>query len=396
MSTDNNYMIDGYRRMKRRQYTQALELFGMYVSRNPDDAHGHYLLGMAYLFSHDYRHALNHIDRARRLSPAHLDAQTAFGFIQLKMGAPDEAITTWLAVLSIEQDHAGARTCINKTKRTADINELTRKALPYHFLQLAYPRDLWFRSLQEVFAAPVRFIKNNTIIAGGIFFIIVMIVIVVAYKPRITNPAHWMPSDTISAHHVRGELSNTQNGQIRSVDLSDIVLPDEERFVVLDQSPQLYVFSDAAIEKKFKRVKRYITEGKLNSALVEINEALHSNATEGVRRRFAALKEIIIAPPVPLVHDTLSWREIENQPVRCQDIFVSWTGRAVDVRHVKGITKFQLLIEGEGSGMEIVEVTMDGKYKLRTNAHVTVLGRFRGLTGDIHRKFMVDGYRLWY
>ncbi|MBA3346390.1 MAG: tetratricopeptide repeat protein [Gemmatimonadales bacterium] len=84
------------------RYTEATELFGSFTEANPDNAWGHYMLGLAAWKSGEHERAMEGFDQALRLDPGHRKSLFNSARVLLETRRPKEGLERIERALAIE------------------------------------------------------------------------------------------------------------------------------------------------------------------------------------------------------------------------------------------------------------------------------------------------------
>ena len=78
------------------RYEEAASMFQAYTESEPDNAWGHYMLGLSAWKIGDHTRALEAFDAALRLDPSHRKSLLNSARVLLEMGRPQDASTGWI------------------------------------------------------------------------------------------------------------------------------------------------------------------------------------------------------------------------------------------------------------------------------------------------------------
>jgi Flp pilus assembly protein TadD len=99
---------DGETAYRERRYEDAVGMFGAYVQQRPDNAWGHYMLGLAAWKSGDADRAVPAFEQALAKDSTHRKALLNLGRVLIEMGKPEDALTRAQQAVAVDSAWAEA------------------------------------------------------------------------------------------------------------------------------------------------------------------------------------------------------------------------------------------------------------------------------------------------
>ncbi|HEU4699658.1 MAG TPA: tetratricopeptide repeat protein [Gemmatimonadales bacterium] len=124
-----------------RDYTEAAARFEDYTAAHPADAHGHYMLGLAYWKAGDAAHAEEALQRALELDPDNVKAWLNSARVLLDERRPREALERVQAALELDSTSVDALRLLARTQ--ALLGEPDSAVATYRRVLAANDHDVW-------------------------------------------------------------------------------------------------------------------------------------------------------------------------------------------------------------------------------------------------------------
>jgi tetratricopeptide (TPR) repeat protein len=274
----------------------------------------YYLLGASCLRAGDPGGALTYLKRAEQLAPSHRDTMLALAALSLRRGESEKAIDYYLRILEERPGDRRARACLAilrehggaeglaKLVETGKVERLYpgRKALPRFFLPfavgLAFAAALWLA--WPLGASLVEDLARHR-----------------AARPEVA---------AISLSRAERDAPVVSGGSFR------------------------YVLTEKQALASFERAKDYFQAYRDNSALIEINRLLGSNASAGIKDKARSLRAFVGKPDFRTIKDVPAYSEVQADPGLYDGCSVSWKGMAANVRADSGGLAFDFLVGYQG------------------------------------------------
>ncbi len=122
-------------------YDQAVDLFTFYTLQNPQNAWGHYMLGMSLWKAEDPEGAEESFQAALLINPDHVKSLINKGRVQLEMNRPSEAGQTLLAAVALAPDNVQAQRVLARAQNSA--GQHAQAEASYREILAGHPDDIW-------------------------------------------------------------------------------------------------------------------------------------------------------------------------------------------------------------------------------------------------------------
>jgi len=148
----------------------------------------------------------------------------------------------------------------------------------------------------------------------------------------------------------------------------------------------------------YDRALSLFTSWRDESAKVNLNRLLESNASEGLKNRARLLLDNMTAPGFDTFKrdDNFSLSDVKNEPVIFRDVYVIWRGMATNVEVLDEYTRFDFLVgyDTRRTLEGIVPVVFDRPVALNGERPLEVLGKII-LQGTNSSDFRLEGAAIY-
>ncbi len=254
-----------------------------------------YTLGTACLYLNDIGGAELYYKKARNIKMSEVDLITAQAVLFLRRGETNKAIDYYLQAQEIDSN-----------------NHLAKKAL--------------------------NFIKHNS--GSDVFIDLVQTGNIKQFYPRLGVNPKIIRISILAAVLAIGfsTLFFIQTNPITEdnrADLSSFVLTVDEKndSLVQDTASSVfrYILTKNELEKAYSNAQEYFQTYKDNSAQIEINRILNSNASTAIRQKARLLAEYLEEPTFDSNIESISYEQIQKDIWLYLDTWVTWSGRVTNV-----------------------------------------------------------------
>ena len=132
---------EGEAAFSERRYAEAVELFGRYVESHPDNAWGHYMLGLSSWKSGDLARAESSFVRSLELDPRHVKSLFNLSRVLLDAGRPREARERITTALAIDSTSGEGYRLLGRAR--AALNQPNEAITAYRLALGLQPEDVW-------------------------------------------------------------------------------------------------------------------------------------------------------------------------------------------------------------------------------------------------------------
>jgi superkiller protein 3 len=126
---------------RERRYEAAFDGFAAYVSRRPENAWGHYMLGLSAWKAGDLVRAESALTRAVEIDPGHVKGWLNLTRVLLESGQPGQALESANRARELDSTSSGAYRLIGRAH--ADLGERTEAMISYRRAIALDDKDVW-------------------------------------------------------------------------------------------------------------------------------------------------------------------------------------------------------------------------------------------------------------
>ena len=141
---------------------------------------------------------------------------------------------------------------------------------------------------------------------------------------------------------------NSANNNGKRADLSELALTAEEQENIIEQDLSggvyRYLLTEKQIKQSYNDARLYFQDYRDNSARVEINRILNSNASSAVKKKAELLLSYFEEPTFDNITDNFSYVDIASDPLLYVGCWVVWSGRISNASVFEDSYKCDLLI----------------------------------------------------
>ncbi len=336
--------------LRKRQYSSVIKLLEPLLFDFRESFQYFYTLGLACLYLGDVGGAETYFKKARQIKINDVNLILAQASLFLRKGYVDRALEYCLDALELEPNNHYALRFLALIRKKGDRDKM---------LEWAHDGRI------KVFYPPVGL--HPSIIPG--ILTIVMLVCLGFFV--------FVNSKTILG----------LNGN--RADISDLYLTHDDRSSLLEKdlssSVYTYILTKSQVEQSFSKAQTAFQKFNDNTAQVEINRILNSNASVSVKQKARDLMTYLTEPSFDSLKDSFTYTEVIKDSVLYTDCWVLWSGRVSNISVTDTITRCSLLIgyEDMKSIEGIVPVQLSSSIILDPEKPVTVLGKIVYVDGKL-------------
>lgn len=301
--------------MRRRQFGKAIV-----VLENAGDTYrgsfDYYLsLGIACLYAGDTGNSKRYFEQARHIKIKDTSLLLGQAALFLRRGDTDIAIQYYLDVLGLEPENSRAKKALDFIRLRGDYETIVR----------------WVDSGKiERFYPPLAARKGEfarVLVSAAAGIAVAFIALYFIY--RSSEPAY-------SARAEIEELSLTseEKSELHENDLSGGVYR--------------YILNDGQIEDTYSKALDFFKSYRDNSARVQVNRLLNSNASAAVKAKASLLQSYFETPSfdtlTSLGEENFRYADVASDPVLYDGCFVVWAGRITNAQTQDGAYRCDLLV----------------------------------------------------
>jgi tetratricopeptide (TPR) repeat protein len=334
----------GLKYYRKKQYRKAISFLEKALRERKGDPEVYLFLGYSSLFTDDMEGARRYFKGGLLAHEENAELMKGLAFVYLKDERIEDAISLWGEVLEKNPRDRKVKRAIQHLRNAEGVELFAEKSIPRDFLSTGPP---FYVKLQPYLIA--LGVLCGVIIIGTIFY---------------TTPLYKKALERFYPEIVR---------------LNEVQFPTGISLTT-EESEALYSFSEKEIAASFSRIKRYIYKNRVNSALIELNKIMLSNASPGVKERFEILYKFTQAPDPLSIDYNPRFYEIMKEPAAFQGVYILWTGKIANLKKGKETAEFDLLVsyENQDTIEGIAHVLIGGTFYIENKQNVEVFGSYKG------------------
>lgn len=335
------------RYMQRRRFDKAITVLESRYDIYAMEFEYNLTLGTAYLYAGDFGAASTWFQKARNIKLSDNNLRLGQAALFLRRGDTNRAIQYYMEILDNDPSHKIAERALEFIKKQGDYETIC-KWIDTGKIEQFYP-PLGFNPFAAVAVA-------IPVIACVLGCVLALSLLNRPASPKL-DPYAGSRQNLSSLMLTVDEKANVQKENLSSVSFR-------------------YILSAAQINQSYEAACKSFQEYDDNSAQIEINRILLSNAALSVKNKAQELMSYLNkAPGFDSIKRNCSYVEVSQDPSLYLDCYVAWSGRISNVRD-EGTT-FDLLIGYEN--METVEGVVTVRFpvaqRIEYDKPVKILGK---------------------
>ena len=339
-------------------YSRVIRILEPDVFNYRDNDRYYYLLGISSLFTEDYSGANSYIRRSLQINPVSSNTLLALAVIQLKRNNSKESIRLWLEVLDKHPDNKYAKRGLNLLKKSGVPDTLPDQFIKKHIKHLIPGKG------------------------SAVFYKTAKAVIITAAAAALSSVLYFSAVKIIDHYNSRNSL------------IPDVVL-NRNAVLTSDNGEYEIELTEKEILKTFDRAREHFVENRDNSAQIEINRLLFSNASENVKDKAELLQSYLEKPDFRYFKNIIDFREVAEKPFLFNNCYVKWKGKITNITVNDNDLDFDFLVGYEdGRLLEgIIRVNVDFPILLEEDFSYEIIGKLKtsgafGIKAVSIRKFL--------
>lgn len=330
--------------MRKRKFATAIKLLESRSETYEDNFEYYLMLGIACLYVGDIGSSSSYFQRARRIKLTDTRLLLGQAAIFLRRGDTDRALQYYMEVKENDASNKTAADSIEFIRTRGDYDTICRWVDTGRIEQFYPPLGT---NPDKIAAIIIPCIACAVI--GVLAFIFI------PHKDYTEGTRRDIPELSLSVE----EKNNAQEKDLSSQSYS-------------------YILNDKQISECYNNALKYFQLHKDNSAQIEINRILNSNAVLSIKQKASVLMGYLDSPTFDTLTDNQSYEVVQSEPALYMDCWVSWGGRITNaVTNPDGSYSCQLLV-GYESGetvLGIVSVKFAAVPNIAADQPVKILGK---------------------
>lgn len=290
-----------------RKFGELTRLLEPQVFRFRENYTFFYFLGVSCLYTGDFGGSFSYLKRAVQINPEDTDALLALAATHLRRRENNDAILTYLKILEHDKNNHKARYGLNLIRTTPDPNDLYDFIHSKRFTSLFPSTGFHFPGLVPII------IIASVLFTGALIFTLFRDDFSINVKPK------------------------------QRVEIESVILSKDETLVTTSGNFR-YVLTEKEITKTFELIKKAFDDYDDNSAQVEINRILNSNASQNVKDKVTYIQGFLGEPDFTSFKTNFTFSEVSSDPALYENCYVLWRGKVSNLAISEDAIRFDLLV----------------------------------------------------
>lgn len=273
------------------------------------------LLGTACLYAGDTGNANRYYQQARHIKLRDINLLLGQAVLYLRRGDTDLAIQYYLDILELEPENKIARSAMEFIRKNGNYETIVRWVDSGKIERFYPPLGPDYREILQIVVSAAC----GIIIAAGII------------------------------HCARSQDSGTTGPR---ADLTELSLTSEESAAVIEKDLSggvyRYILSEDEIKRSYDNAKVYFQDYRDNSARVEINKILNSNASSAIKKKADFLITYFEEPDFDTFEkkplENFDYAQVASDPWLYAGCWVVWSGRITNAVLQDDVYRCDLLV----------------------------------------------------
>lgn len=350
MSKKPKEIKKGLSYLARGEYSTVIRLLESKIPLFLENKEFYSILAKAFFYTGDFSGAKLYFDRGQKI---HWDIESALYLAALGLKRRDfnSALRIWLDILDEDPENKMAKKGLSTLKKYSTMDEL-ESFIHSKKVEALIPRK------------PIRLAPSTMISLSLIIFLATTVIFL--FKTDVLETL---------LNKFAGSGYETEYTEREGQDSFQLTEFNKKYLDFSNQS--YYSFTGAQIEEFFKIANDLFIQRKDNRVRTYLNLIKYSNASEGVKLKADKLESFLIEPNWANYNDTITFKDVENDPLQYEHCMIKWKGMISNYRIEDKKIHFKLLVGYESKSIleGVVGVELNENVKIQENQPIEVMGR---------------------
>jgi tetratricopeptide (TPR) repeat protein len=377
-SADKNtfhHLHEAYRSFQKKNYTNAIIILEQTGSSGHEDHYALFLQAVCQLYSNNFPAANNVMEKIQRINPAYTPFIQLKAFLALKSSVSrEDALSAYISALEKNSSDKLLRKGLRAVEESGDFYKYQKEAKLSDLVKIPKPgqkEKLFDHDRFSRRRAGGRPAVHLPVLNPAYVFLLVVIIISSAAAVTLYNYREHL---NIFADKNAVKLNSESLSKIDMVDISGSGYGIINR-INKDKTPEFYPSGDTLLND-FSEARQLIKNGYFNKAVIKLNKITNSNASFPVKEKSDFLIRFIMESD-ERVYEEIDLKQISEKPYLYRGSAVKFTGKAANVKEIKGGTVFSLMIGYDGNNFKgVCEIFDSAKSRVNNGDIVEVQGLF--------------------
>jgi len=361
-SNDKNtfhHLHEAYIAFKKKNYTNAIIILEHTKDSGQYDHYALFLQAVCLLYSNNFPAADNMMEKIRRVNPSYVPFIQLKTFLELKSSVSREnALAAYISALEKNSSDKLLRKGLRAVEVSPDFYKYQKEAKITDLVYIpgpgrkdsgdgsssAFPRFAVTRFFRggEIRRERKKNIRINPAYAAVLIPAVIVIAAVSVFYLNRMEFNFFKDDKTV-------KLDSESINKIDMVDISGSGYGIINR-INREKTPEFY-FSGEMLLRDFNEARMLMKKGLFNKAVVLLNRIANSNASFPVKEKSDFLISFIMQSDEK-VYEEIDLKQINEKPYLYRGSAVKFTGKAANVKEIKGGTAFTVMIGYDGNNFK--------------------------------------------
>ncbi len=356
-SNDKNtfhHLREAYAAFRKKNYTNAVIILEQIKDSGYDDHYGLFLQAVCLLYSNNFQAAGNVMEKIQRINPSFVPFIQLKTFLALKSSSSREsAIAAYISALEKNSSDKYLRKGLRCVEESKDFYRYQKQAKISDLVQIPAPGKIsgtvsflpetrGFLRRKDLKRGKRKIISINPAYAAIILSVIVIIAVLTTLYIKSAE-------FTLLSRTGVVKLDSESIEKIDMVDLGGSGYGIINR-INQEKTPEFYTSGDMLL-RDFNEARALMKKGLFNKAIVILNRIENSNASFPVKEKCDFLTGFIMQSDEKN-YEELEIKQINQKPYLYRGSAVKFTGKAVNVKDIKGGTAFSVMVGFDGNNFK--------------------------------------------
>jgi len=377
-SRDKNtfhHLHEAYRSFQKKKYTDAIIILEQTRDSGSENHYALFLQAVCLLYSNNFSAANNIMERIQRINPSYTPFVQLKSFLALKSSSSrGDALSAYVSALEKHSSDKLLRKGLRAVEESHDFFRYQKEAKLSELVSIPKPgqKDLSPESTRylrriEVARAGKRFFRIKPVYASAFLIIFILTTVLTVLYVFRSDIGYFSKPESV-------RLNNESLNKIDMVDISGSGYGIINK-INQEKTPEFYSSGDALLND-FNEARMLIKKGFFNRAIIILNRIANSNASYPVKEKSDFLIRFIMESE-ERIYDEINLKQIKEKPYLFRGSAVKFTGRAANVKEIKGGSAFSVMIGYDGNNFAgICDVYDTSKVPVVNGDMVEVKGQF--------------------
>ncbi len=350
-----NYINEAYRSFKKKNYENAVIILEKGYSSGDTSPYSLFLLAVSLIYSNNFSRAGIILDHIQRVDPLYEPFVQLKSFISLKSAVSrEEAMHIYVAALEKLPADALLRKALRILEDSKDFSTLQKNIKLHELVHIPAPGKKFYPV--KIFSSEKGRIRHRRkYILPVIILVSACILCVILFALSPLNYSSLVSSFKQDRHN-----SNKSDiaGKVDMVDIGGAGYGIVDR-INSTKTPEFYASGDVVISE-FNEARKLLKSGEFNKGVMILNRIINSNASFMVKEKCEFLIKYVMDSD-ERTYEEIDIAKLNNKPYLYRGSSVVISGKAANMKQVKGGKSFTLMVGYDGRNFNGITLVFDSE-----------------------------------